>query len=330
MTFYDIIFGSSAKDDLLPVGGYGGMLLGGHGASGGGSLHSEKSYKKAVFNTVLSVLAASAFGLFTGYWKGQVSMLEFFTGYIVEQSLSIDNLFVFLMLFDYFKVPMKYQDRVLSWGIIGAVLMRGVMIFLGIAVVHKFKWVTLIFAGILLVSSYGLVMTAEQEEDLSHNSVIKVSKYFFKSSTDYDEDRFFTKERGISVATPLFMCLICIELSDLVFAVDSIPAVLGVSDDPFIIYSSNIFAILALRSLYVLVAKAVNDMPYLKYSVAAVLAFIGLKMVGEYFHYKMSTGVSLLIVFLLILSGVLISVLAPMFRKKNGLFRVNNKFKDAM
>jgi TerC family integral membrane protein len=316
MTFIDAF--QSNGNSLLPTSGDDGGLS-------CSAVNAKRTYKKAVYNTLLSVGAAIIFGFCTGFWKGEVAMLEFFTGYIVEQSLSVDNLFVFLMLFDYFKVPLKFQDRVLSWGIIGAVVMRGAMIFLGIAVVHKFRWVTLVFAGILLVSAYSLLVAHEQEEDLSENTVVKLSKYFFKSSSTYDEDRFFTKERGARVVTPLFMCLVCIELSDLVFAVDSIPAVLGVSDDPFIIYSSNIFAILGLRSLYVLVAKAINDMPYLKHSVAAVLGFIGFKMIGEYFHFAISTGLSLLIVFSIITVGVVVSLVPSFFRGKKGIFRVNNR-----
>jgi TerC family integral membrane protein len=264
----------------------------------------EAAYRRAMKNTMLTVASAVLFGIGVYFWSDAEEMLEFFTGYLVEQSLSVDNLFVFLMLFDYFKVPLKYQDRVLSWGIIGAVVMRGIMIVLGIAVVHKFKWVTLIFASVLLLSAYGIIMAADHEEDLSQNTVVRLSNYFFKSSSEYDEDKFFTREKGSLVATPLFMCLVCIELSDLVFAVDSIPAVLGVSDNPYIIYSSNIFAIMGLRALYVLVAKAVSDMPHLKQSVAAVLGFIGCKMIAEYFHYKISTGVSLLVVCLLIFAGV--------------------------
>ncbi|CAM9118935.1 unnamed protein product, partial [Ectocarpus fasciculatus] len=269
------------------------------------SEQAKKTYQKALLNTVISVTAAILFGVGVYFLYDAEHMLAFFTGYIVEQSLSVDNLFVFLMLFEYFKVPMKYQDRVLSWGIIGAVVMRGIMIVVGIAVVHKFRWVTLVFAAILLVSAYGLIMAKDEDEDLSQNNVVRLSKYFFKCSSEYDEDRFFTREKGALVVTPLFMCLVCIELSDVVFAVDSIPAVLGVSSDPLIIYSSNIFAIMGLRSLYIVVAKAVNDMPHLKKSVAAVLAFVGCKMVAEYFHYTVPTVYSLLVVFLLILAGIL-------------------------
>ena len=309
----------STGNSLLPMSNKGSGNLVGTAAN------AKKTYKKAVYNTSLTVGAAIIFGLLTGFWKGEVAMLEFFTGYIVEQSLSVDNLFVFLMLFEYFKVPMKFQDRVLSWGIIGAVVLRGGMILLGVAVVHKFRSITLLFAAILLVSAYTLLVSTDQDEDLSKNTVVRISKFFFRSSAEYDEDRFFTREKGSLVVTPLFMCLVCIELSDLVFAIDSIPAVLGISEDPFIIYSSNIFAILGLRSLYVLVAKAVSEMPYLKHSVAAVLGFIGIKMIGEYFHYGISTGLSLGIVFSLITIGVIASLIPSLFRGKKGIFRVNNR-----
>ena len=234
--------------------------------------------------------------------------MEFFTGYLVEQSLSVDNLFVFLMLFNYFKVPSQHQDRVLTWGIIGAVAMRGVMIILGIQMIERFQVITLIFAGILLISAYKLLTDNDEDEDLSDNYVLKISNYIMKSTTEYDGDRFFTKEKGTSVATPLLMCLICIEISDLVFAIDSIPAVLGVSHDPFIVYTSNIFAIMGLRSLYTVVAKAVQDLKYLKPAVALVLGFVGGKMVGEYFHKSISTGLSLFVVMFLIIGGIVLSL----------------------
>ena len=248
------------------------------------------------------------FGIGTYYFRGDEAGLEFFTGYLVEQSLSVDNLFVFLMLFNYFKVPSQHQDRVLTWGIIGAVGMRGVMIIFGIQMIERFQIVTLIFAGILLLSAYKLLTENGDDEDLSDNFVLKISNYVVKSTTEYDGDRFFTKDKGSSVATPLLMCLICIEISDLVFAVDSIPAVLGVSHDPFIVYTSNIFAIMGLRSLYTVVAKAVQDMKYLKPAVALVLGFVGGKMIGEYYHKSISTGLSLCVVIFLIAGGVVLSL----------------------
>ena len=255
------------------------------------------------------------FGCLTYFFKGYRSCLEFSAGYIVEQSLSIDNLFVFLLLFNYFKVPQQYQDRVLKWGIVGAVILRGVMITVGVTAVQRFKWITLIFAIILLASAVKLLKDGDSDEDLSENFVMKITHRYLKASEEYDGDRFFTKERGVNVATPLFMCLICIELSDLVFAVDSIPAVLGVSTDPFIVYSSNIFAIMGLRSLYTLVAKAVSDLPYLRPAVALVLAYVGLKMIAEYFHYDIPIGYSLATVGGILMMGLLLSLIAKRFKK---------------
>ena len=273
------------------------------------------SLRKAIQSTCLTVGSAILFGCGTMYFRGEEAGLEFFTGYLVEQSLSVDNLFVFLMLFNYFKVPAQFQDRVLTWGIIGAVLLRGIMIVLGIQMIERFQVITLIFAGILLLSAYKLLTDDEDTEDLSNNYILKVSNYVVKSTTEYDGDRFFTKEKGESLATPLLMCLICIEISDLVFAIDSIPAVLGVSHDPFIVYTSNIFAIMGLRSLYTIVAKAVSDLPYLKPAVALVLGFVGAKMIGEYFHRSISTGLSLFIVICIISGGIISSMVAKRMKK---------------
>lgn len=190
--------------------------------------------------------------------------------------------------------------------------MRGVMIFIGVAAIKHFQVIILVFAAILIVSAIKLLRESggDEEEDLENNFILKISKWVMKSTNEYDGERFFTRENGAWVATPLFMCLICIELSDFVFAVDSIPAVLGVSQDLFVVYSSNVFAILGLRSLYVLVAKAVNDLPYLRPAVALVLGFVGSKMVGEYFHHDLSTVFSLSVIILLLLGGVGMSYFA--------------------
>jgi len=275
----------------------------------------ETNYYKALYSTLLTIGSAILFGSGTYYFRGEQAGLEFFTGYLVEQSLSVDNLFVFLMLFNYFKVPQQYQDQVLTWGIIGAVVMRGIMIVLGIQMIEKFQFITLIFAGILLVSAYKLLTDNSEEEDLSDNYVLKLSNYVMKSTTEYDGDRFFTREKGVLLATPLLMCLICIEISDLVFAIDSIPAVLGVSHDPFIVYTSNIFAILGLRSLYTVISKAVADLPYLKPAVALVLGFVGGKMIGEYFHHSISTLHSLEVVIFFIGGGTILSYVSKRFKK---------------
>mmetsp|Transcript_13639 Transcript_13639/g.31867 ORF Transcript_13639/g.31867 Transcript_13639/m.31867 type:complete len:325 (+) Transcript_13639:258-1232(+) len=268
----------------------------------------RRRYKESVYNTAVCVGAAIIFGIGVAVFKGRQSGFEFFAGYLVEQSLSVDNLFVFLMLFNYFKVPLEYQGRVLNWGIIGAVLMRGVMIAVGVAAVQRFQSVILIFAAILLVSAVKLFFESEEPEDLNNNLVMKISKFCTGAVDQYDGERFFTKVDGKSVATPLLLCLVCIELSDFVFAVDSIPAVIGVSQDGLIVYSSNIFAIMGLRSLYTLVAKAVQDLPYLRPAVALVLAFIGVKMIFEFAHYHIPIGVSLGVVMALLSGGVVLSV----------------------
>eukprot|EP00752_Nemacystus_decipiens_P006834 g6136.t1 len=286
------------------------------GAGGGGAIagkQQSKTYRLAVKRTMVSIALSCCFGLVTMMIRGQQSGLEFFAGYLVEQSLSVDNLFVFLMTFDYFQVPLEHQGRVLTWGIVGAILMRGVMIAFGVAAVKRFEWITVVFAAILLVSSYKLLVETEDEDhDLSQNTLVRMSNRLVGAVDEYDGDRFFTRlgGKGRTVATPLLLCLVCIELSDFVFAVDSIPAVLGISQDPFIVFSSNLFAIMGLRSIYVIIAQLVSQLPYLKPAVALVLGFVGCKMLLEFVRIKISTGLSLLVVLSLISGGVALSLVA--------------------
>eukprot|EP00553_Chaetoceros_curvisetus_P002452 CAMPEP_0204615890 /NCGR_PEP_ID=MMETSP0717-20131115/3265_1 /ASSEMBLY_ACC=CAM_ASM_000666 /TAXON_ID=230516 /ORGANISM="Chaetoceros curvisetus" /LENGTH=238 /DNA_ID=CAMNT_0051628937 /DNA_START=52 /DNA_END=765 /DNA_ORIENTATION=- len=204
------------------------------------------------------------------------------------------------MLFDYFKVPMELQNRVLSWGILGAILLRGLMIGVGVAVLQQFRSVMLVFAGILVAPSVNLLMEKDHEDPgaSDDNFILKVTKFIFPNTSSelHGEDFFVKNDAGHNIATPLFLCLVCVELSDFVFAVDSIPAVLGVSKDPLIVYASNIFAIMALRSLYTVVAKAISSFYYLKPAVATVLGFIGVKMITEYFHVEIGTGISLAVI----------------------------------
>ena len=183
----------------------------------------------------------------------------------------------------YFKVPPSMQGRALKWGIIGAVLMRGVMILVGVELVQRFRSVTLVFAGILLASAVKLLTEGDHDDDMGENGLVALSRKMLRSVSYYDGDRFFTTTRdGLRAATPLLLCVVCIELSDFVFAVDSIPAVLAISKDPFIVYSSNIFAIAALRSLYQVLAAAIEGLPYLRPAVALILGFVGVKMLAEY------------------------------------------------
>ncbi|CAM9369526.1 unnamed protein product [Ectocarpus sp. 6 AP-2014] len=302
--------------DLGAESSVGGSSHGGravHNNLDGGSMPQQsKTYRMAVKRTVMSIALSCGFGLATMLFRGRQSGLEFFAGYLVEQSLSVDNLFVFLMTFDYFQVPLEHQGRVLTWGIVGAILMRGVMIAFGVAAVKRFQWITVVFAAILLVSSYKLLVESEEEDhDLSQNTLVRMSKRLVGAVDEYDGDRFFTRlgGKGKTVATPLLLCLVCIELSDFVFAVDSIPA------DPFVVFTSNLFAIMGLRSIYVIIAQAVSQLPYLKPAVALVLGFVGCKMLLEYVHINISTGWSLFVVLSLILGGVGLSLLARRCRR---------------
>lgn len=289
----------------------------------------DEEYKRAITKTILTVAAACLFGIGLMATRGVTSGYEFFAGYLIEQSLSIDNLFVFIMLFDYFKIPMELQNRVLSWGIGGAILLRGLMIGVGVAALQKFRSVILVFAGILIASSLNLLLekdhsTVDADADghgHDENIIMKLTKFIFPNTSSelHGEAFFISNDAGKRIATPLFLCLVCVELSDFVFAVDSIPAVLGVSKDPLIVYASNIFAIMALRSLYTVVAKAVSSFHYLKPAVALVLGFVGMKMVGEFYHFEIGTGVSLLVICSLLGGGIGASILENQRRAKNGI-----------
>ncbi|CAN0396096.1 unnamed protein product [Ectocarpus sp. 12 AP-2014] len=231
------------------------------------------------------------------------------------------------MLFDYFKVPAEFQSRVLNWGIIGAVSMRAIMIVVGVAAIQRFRQVELIlaafqvrgvmlvFAGILVVSSLKLLMEGVEEDHadssaLEGNMVLRVANWMMDSTDYYDGEKFFTLVDGAKKATPLLLCLICIEMTDFVFAVDSIPAVLAISQDTFIVYASNVFAICAMRSIYTLVSHAISDLPYLKPAVALVLGFVGGKMFAEFFHYEIGVGTSLSVVCGLLAIGAIASVIS--------------------
>lgn len=274
------------------------------------SKKEQEIYKSAITRTLAWVGAASAFGAVLLVAFGAETSAEFFAGYLVEQSLSVDNLFVFLLLFDYFKVPLDAQDRVLNWGILGAIIMRAAMIGLGAAALQNFHEILLVFAGILVYSSASALIPGEEEEeeDPSENAIVKFSQNLISSTQDFDGDRFFTMIDGVKKATPLLICMIAVEISDVVFAVDSIPAVFGVTENPLVVFSSNMFAIMGLRSLYTILSKAAADLEYLEPAVAVVLGFIGFKMIAEYFGYLIPTGIALCVVAGLLATGVGLSV----------------------
>ncbi|XP_074312103.1 thylakoid membrane protein TERC, chloroplastic isoform X1 [Silene latifolia] len=263
----------------------------------------------SVRTVALCVFAAVAFGVGLGFKDGVGKASEFFAGYLLEQSLSVDNLFVFVLIFKYFKVPLMYQNRVLSYGIAGAVVFRLTLILLGTATLQSFEAVNLLLASILLYSSFKLFRSEEDNEDLSENFIVKTCQKFIPVTANYDGNRFFTVEDGVRKATPLLLTVAVIELSDIAFAVDSIPAVFGVTRDPFIVFSSNLFAILGLRSLYTLISESMGELEYLQPSIAIVLGFIGLKMVLDFFGYHVGTEVSLGFVATSLTTGVLLSLI---------------------
>ncbi|XP_010543350.1 PREDICTED: thylakoid membrane protein TERC, chloroplastic [Tarenaya hassleriana] len=276
--------------------------------SRGGDSQIEETYKTSFKTVALCVSAAVVFGIGVGLKDGLGKASEFFAGYLLEQSLSVDNLFVFVLIFKYFKVPLMYQNRVLSYGISGAVIFRLSLILLGTATLQRFEAVNLLLAVILLYSSFKLFGSEEDDTDLSDNFIVKTCRRFIPVTSSYDGDRFFTKQGGIWKATPLLLTVAVIELSDIAFAVDSIPAVFGVTRDPFIVFSSNIFAILGLRSLYTLISEGMEELEYLQPSIAIVLGFIGCKMILDFFGFHISTEASLGVVALSLSAGVLLSL----------------------
>ncbi|KAJ1261363.1 hypothetical protein BS78_09G024200 [Paspalum vaginatum] len=262
----------------------------------------------AIRRVTLVVLAALLFGVSIALKDGAEKASEYFAGYLLEQSLSVDNLFVFVLVFKYFKVPTEYQSRVLSYGIAGAVIFRAIMIVLGVATIQKFEAVNLLLALILLFTSYKLFAEEEEESDLSDNFIVKTCQKFIPVTDYYDDNRFFTNQDGLWKATPLLLTLAVIELSDIAFAIDSIPAVFGVTRDPLIILSSNIFAISGLRSLYVLISESMADLEYLQPAIGIVLGFIGTKMIFDFFGYHIPTEASLAIVTTCLSGGVILSL----------------------
>ncbi|KAL0680902.1 hypothetical protein Bca4012_047749 [Brassica carinata] len=269
----------------------------------------QEETNKTSFSTVaLCVSTAVAFGIGIGFKDGVGKASEFFAGYLLEQSLSVDNLFVFVLVFKYFKVPLMYQNRVLTYGVAGAILFRFSLILLGTATLQRFEAVNLLLAAVLLYSSFKLFSNEEDDTDLSDNFIVKTCQRFIPVTSSYDGNRFFTKNDGIWKATPLLLTVAVIELSDIAFAVDSIPAVFGVTRDPFIVLTSNLFAIIGLRSLYTLISEGMGELEYLQPSIAVVLGFIGFKMILDFFGFHVSTEASLGVVALSLSTGVLLSL----------------------
>jgi tellurite resistance protein TerC len=244
------------------------------------------------------------------FWKGSESALLFVTGYLIEQSLSVDNIFVIVMIFSYFAIPGKYQHRVLFWGILGALIMRGIFIGAGALLIKQFSWIMYIFGGFLIFTGIKMATQQDEEFDAEKNPVMRATRRFLPVTSAYHGQKFFTIESGRKVATPLFLVLIMVEFTDLVFAVDSIPAIFAVTTDPFLVYTSNVFAILGLRSMYFLLSGLVHKFVYLKYALAVILTFVGVKMVIVDF-YHVPTVISLLVIVVTLAVAIVASLKFP-------------------
>ncbi|HAX47978.1 MAG TPA: TerC family protein [Ignavibacteria bacterium] len=269
------------------------------------------SPKKALKWVIFWISVALVFNAGVYYFLGQQKAIEFLTGYIIEESLSVDNLFVFLVLFKYFKIPLEYQRRVLNWGIVGVIILRGIFIFLGAALISNFGFVLYIFGAILIYSGYQMAFGKEKEIHPEQNKVLRLFKRFYKVTTDYHGDHFFVKRDGVKYATPLFVCLIVIESTDLVFAIDSIPAIFAITTDPFIVFSSNILAVLGLRSMYFLLSAIADKFEFVKKGVGIILCYVGVKMLVPiaFPGYHIPVFISLIVIISVLVLSVIISII---------------------
>ena len=255
---------------------------------------------------------AAAFAVVEFFWHGRTPSLQFITGYVIELSLSIDNLFLFLVVFRYFEVPDQYQHKVLSWGVLGALLMRGVFIVAGVGLIRRFSWITYAFGALLIYSGLSLLKQGKTEIVPDKNPVFRLFHRVFPVGKEYVGGQFFTRNHALR-ATPLFVVLLFVETSDLLLAVDSIPAVLAITTNAFVVYTSNVFAILGLRSMYFALAGMMDLFHYLHYGLSAVLIFIGIKMLGS--HYvNLPTEWALAIVLVVLAVSVLASLINPQNR----------------
>lgn len=268
------------------------------------------SIKESLTWTAIWVVLATAFGGLIYWWQGSQHALEFFTGYVIEYSLSVDNLFVFILIFTYFKVPDEFRHRVLFWGILGALIMRGLMILVGAALIATFHWIIYIFGAFLVFTGIKMFFHDDKEIEPSNNPLVKLATKLFPITKEYHGQAFFLKRETGTVATPLLLVLLVIESTDLVFAVDSIPAIFAVTRESFIVFTSNVFAILGLRSLYFALAGVMNLFHLLKYGLAIVLTFVGVKMcISEW--YEIPILISLAVVIAVLAIAVILSLVFP-------------------
>jgi len=269
------------------------------------------SVKESISWTLVWIALALTFNLGIGHFMGNDKALEFLTGYVIEKSLSIDNIFVIALLFSYFSVPPRYQHKVLFWGILGALVMRATMIAVGAKLITEFAWIIYVFGAFLILT--GIKMIAKQETDIhpEQTLVVRLFRRFIPVTRDYHEGHFFVRQQGAIMATPLFIALLVVEFTDLIFAVDSIPAIFAVTRDPFIVYTSNVFAILGLRSLYFALAGVLDKFHYLKFGLGLVLTFVGIKMLLGHSPWRIDTHISLAVIVLILTGSVIASLIWP-------------------
>lgn len=270
----------------------------------------EIKIKEALIWSAVWISLALAFNYGIYVFMGKEKAIEFLTGYVIEKSLSIDNLFVFIMLFTYFNVNTKYQHKVLFWGILGALVMRAIFIFAGVALINKFHWIIYVFGVLLVFTGIKMLFHKDEKIDPDKNPLVRLFKKFFPVTNKDHGGKFFVKMNGRTFATPLFIVLLIVEFTDLIFAVDSIPAILAITNDTFIIFTSNVFAILGLRALYFALAGITKYFYYIKYGLSAILVFVGIKMSIVDF-YKIPILYSLFTIGTILLISVLVSLVFP-------------------
>lgn len=270
----------------------------------------EIKFKEALAWTIVWITLALAFNALVYHWWGSQVGLQFLTGYLIEKSLSVDNVFIFLLIFTYFKVPSKYQHEVLFWGIIGALIFRAVFIATGIALLEHFHWLIYVFGAFLVFTGFKLALEKDKEIHPERNLVLRLFRRIMPVTEQHEGGKFFARRDNRIWATPLFVVLLVVETTDIIFAVDSIPAILAITKDPFIVYTSNVFAILGLRALYFVLAGVMRLFHHLHYGLAAILGFVGIKMMLSDI-YKIPIGISLGVIAGAVAFSVIASLLWP-------------------
>ncbi|MBL7959598.1 TerC family protein [bacterium] len=268
----------------------------------------EVKMKEALTWSAVWICLALVFNVLIYFWMGEKKALEFLTGYVIEKSLSVDNIFIFIMVFTYFHVPALYQHKILFWGILGALIMRAIFIFAGVALIAKFHWTVYVFGLFLIITGIKMALQKDKKIEPDKNPAIRLFRRYFPVTDSYDGSKFLTRVNGKLLATPMMIVLIVIETTDLIFAVDSIPAILAITTDPFIVYTSNVFAILGLRALYFALAGVMQLFHYLAYGLSAVLVFVGAKMMLVDV-YKIPIQISLLVIVVILTVSIVASVM---------------------